>query len=58
MGKQVAKAQGEEKQQLLARTKELSAQVKQAEAAANQADESFTTRLRALRIISGLGLPT
>src|SRR5262245_58476782 len=33
MGKQIAKAQGDEKQSLLARTKELSEQVKTAEAA-------------------------
>ncbi|NNG19731.1 serine--tRNA ligase [Naumannella sp. ID2617S] len=48
LGKQVAKAQGEEKQQLLARTKELSGQVKQAEAASNQADADFTEQLKAL----------
>ncbi|GAB3705720.1 serine--tRNA ligase [Mariniluteicoccus flavus] len=48
MGKQVAKAQGEQKQELLARTKELSAQVKEAEAASNETDARFTDQLRAL----------
>ncbi|MGH3714328.1 MAG: serine--tRNA ligase [Micromonosporaceae bacterium] len=37
-GKQVAKAQGEEKQRLLARTKEMAQQVKAAEAAVNDAE--------------------
>jgi seryl-tRNA synthetase len=41
LGKQVAKAQGEEKQALLTRTKELSGAVKEAEAAQNAADEEF-----------------
>ncbi|MEH3067533.1 MAG: serine--tRNA ligase [Aeromicrobium erythreum] len=48
MGKQVAQAQGEEKQALLARTKELSAQVKAADADQAAAGEEFTTLLKAL----------
>jgi seryl-tRNA synthetase len=48
MGKQVAQAQGEEKQALLARTKELSAQVKAAEADQVSAGEEFTTLLKSL----------
>lgn len=48
MGKQVAKAQGDEKQQLLARTKELSTQVKAAEAEQGAAAADFTTLLKAL----------
>ncbi len=48
MGKQVAQAQGEEKQALLARTKELSAQVKAAEAAQNEAVARFTELLKAM----------
>jgi seryl-tRNA synthetase len=41
LGKQIPKAQGEEKQQLLARTKELSEQVKAAEATAKEAEAEF-----------------
>lgn len=41
LGKQVAKAQGEEKQTLLTRTKELSAQVKQADADRDEAVRRF-----------------
>lgn len=41
LGKQVAKAQGEEKQRLLARTKELAQQVKAAELAGTQADAAL-----------------
>ena len=48
MGKQVAQAQGEQKQELLARTKELSAKVKEADAARAEADDAFTTLLKAL----------
>ncbi|MQA26237.1 MAG: serine--tRNA ligase [Micromonosporaceae bacterium] len=40
-GKQVAKAQGEDKQQLLARTKDLAQQVKAAEAAVTEADAAL-----------------
>jgi seryl-tRNA synthetase len=48
MGKQVAQAQGDEKQQLLTRTKELSAQVKAADAEQTAAGEAFTALLKAL----------
>ncbi len=48
VGKLIAKAQGEEKQALLTQTKELSAQVKEAEAAQNEAAEAFDALLRAL----------
>ncbi|MEH3034374.1 MAG: serine--tRNA ligase [Aeromicrobium erythreum] len=48
LGKQVAQAQGDEKQRLLARTKELSAEVKAADAARAEADEAFTTLLKSL----------
>ncbi|TSD64437.1 serine--tRNA ligase [Aeromicrobium piscarium] len=41
LGKQVAKAQGEEKQALLTRTKELSAQVKQTDADRDEAGRHF-----------------
>ncbi|MGN6575507.1 MAG: serine--tRNA ligase [Nocardioides sp.] len=41
LGKQVAKAQGEEKQALLARTKALALDVKRAEAAQNDAEETY-----------------
>src|SRR6478609_114939 len=40
LGKQIAQAQGEEKAELLARTKELAAEVKSAEAAQAGADET------------------
>ena len=42
LGKDVAKAQGEEKQALLARTKELAAEVKRLQAVANEADETLS----------------
>lgn len=48
LGKQVAKAAGEEKQQLLARTKELSAQVKAANTASDEAGARFDELIRAL----------
>jgi seryl-tRNA synthetase len=48
VGKLIAKAQGDEKQALLTQTKELSAQVKAAEAAQNEAAEAFDALLRAL----------
>src|SRR5690606_20489242 len=41
LGKQVAKAKGDEKQELLARTKELAQQVKAAEAAVTEADATL-----------------
>jgi len=48
VGKLIAQAQGEEKQALLAQTKQLSVQVKEAEAVQNEAAEAFDTLLRAL----------
>ena len=48
VGKQIAQAEGDEKQSLLAQTKELSAQVKAAEAAQAEAGEAFDALLRAL----------
>ncbi|MGI8986742.1 MAG: serine--tRNA ligase [Nocardioidaceae bacterium] len=48
LGKQIPRAQGEQKQTLLARTKELSAQVKTAEAAQNEADREFRELAMAL----------
>lgn len=45
MGKQVAQAQGEEKQELLARTKELSTEVKAAEAAQGEAEAAWQEAL-------------
>ncbi len=41
LGKQIPQAQGDEKQELLARTKALSAEVKKAELAQTEADEAF-----------------
>jgi seryl-tRNA synthetase len=41
LGKQIPRAQGEEKQALLARTKTLSAEVKAAEAAQDEAEEAY-----------------
>ncbi len=57
MGKQVAKAQGEEKQALLARTKELSAQVKETEAAMKTADADFEELLKTLPNLVIAGVP-
>lgn len=48
LGKQIGRATGEEKQQLLERTKALAAQVKEHEAASKEADAAFTTTLRTL----------
>ena len=48
MGKQVAKASGDEKEQLLARTKELAAQVKSANAASEKAGARFDELIRSL----------
>jgi seryl-tRNA synthetase len=48
MGKQVAQAKGEEKAALLAQVKDLSAAVKDAEAAQVAAEESWTTALKAI----------
>ena len=57
MGKQVARAQGEEREQLLARTKELAAEVKAAEAAGNEADERFTSLMKQVGNIVLDGVP-
>ncbi len=48
LGKLIPKAQGDEKQQLLARTKELSHQVKDAEAAQADAAETFDRLVKSL----------
>lgn len=48
LGKLIPKATGEEKQQLLARTKELSQQVKEAEAAQSEAAETFERLMKTL----------
>lgn len=47
-GKQIAAATGEEKQSLLARTKELSAEVKAADAAKDETAKAFETLLKSL----------
>lgn len=48
LGKEVARAQGEEKTALLEKTKELAQGVKDAEAAQNQANEQFEALLKSL----------
>jgi seryl-tRNA synthetase len=48
LGAQIPKAQGDEKQALLARTKELSAAVKQAEAAQGAAEETYRAAMTAI----------
>jgi seryl-tRNA synthetase len=48
MGKDVAKAQGEQKQALLARTKELAAQVKALQATADEAQVELDTLMRTI----------
>jgi len=48
MGKEVARAQGEEKQQLLARVKDVAAQVKRAEAVQAAAEEEWTEALKTI----------
>ncbi|WP_425307898.1 serine--tRNA ligase [Ammonicoccus fulvus] len=57
MGKQVAKASGDEKQALLARTKELAAQVKETEAAMKTADADFEELLKTLPNLVIAGVP-
>jgi seryl-tRNA synthetase len=52
LGGQVAKAQGEEKQALLARTKALSAEVKQLEEAQRAADQAWTGALKRIHNIT------
>jgi seryl-tRNA synthetase len=48
LGKQIPQARGEEKQELLARTKTLSAEVKKAEAAQTEAEEAYRACLMAI----------
>jgi seryl-tRNA synthetase len=48
LGKQIAQAQGEEKQALLERTRTLSADVKKAEAAQSEAEEAFRACLMSI----------
>ena len=48
MGKQVARAQGEEKQALLARTKQLAAEVRSLQAAADEAQAELDTLVRTI----------
>jgi seryl-tRNA synthetase len=48
LGKQIPKAQGEEKQELLARTKTLSAAVKEAEAAQAEAEQAYRELVRSI----------
>lgn len=57
MGKQVARAQGEEKQALLARTKELATQVKETEAASKAAAVEFDELLKLLPNLVIDGVP-
>ncbi len=57
LGGLIPKAQGEEKQQLLARTKELSAQVKEAEAAQTAAAEAFDVAMKKLPNIASPEAP-
>jgi len=56
-GKQVAQAQGEEKQALLARTKEMAARVKQLQADADSAQASLGTLIRQVGNIVEDGVP-
>jgi seryl-tRNA synthetase len=57
LGKQIPKAQGDEKQSLLARTKELSGAVKQAETAQSAADEELRALWLALPNIADEDAP-
>jgi seryl-tRNA synthetase len=57
LGKQVAKASGDEKSALLARTKELAAEVKTAEAAASAADEALKAAQLAVPNLVQAGVP-
>lgn len=58
LGKQVAKAQGDDKQALLARTKELAAGVKQAQAASDEAKATFDALMKQLGNLVIDGVPT
>ncbi|HEX5525364.1 MAG TPA: serine--tRNA ligase [Pedococcus sp.] len=57
MGKQVAQAQGEAKQALLAQTKEMAARVKTLQAAAGEAEELLDTLVRRIGNIIEPGVP-
>jgi seryl-tRNA synthetase len=57
LGKLIPKAQGEEKQQLLARTKELSQQVKDAEAAQIEAAEAFDRLIKSVPNLASADAP-
>ncbi|MCW2839273.1 MAG: serine--tRNA ligase [Aeromicrobium sp.] len=57
LGKLIPKAQGDEKQQLLARTKELSQQVKDAEAAQTEAGETFERLMKTLPNLASADAP-
>ncbi|KGN40361.1 serine--tRNA ligase [Knoellia aerolata] len=57
MGKDVARAQGDEKQALLARTKELAAQVKANQAAADEAAAELATLTRTIGNVIEDGVP-
>jgi seryl-tRNA synthetase len=57
MGKQVAQAQGDEKQALLARTKEIAAQVKANQSAADEAAEELATLQRSIGNVIEDGVP-
>ena len=48
LGKQIAKAQGEEKQELLARTKTLASDVREAEAAQDTAEQAYRELLKSI----------
>ncbi len=57
LGKSVATAQGEAKQAILAQTKELSARVKELEAAAHEADASYLSAMKKLGNLVIDGVP-
>lgn len=57
-GKQVAQAQGDEKQALLAQVKQLAADVKDLEAAQSEADEAWTSALKAIPNVVADETPT
>lgn len=57
LGKLIPRAQGEEKQALLAQTKTLSAEVKEAEAAQLAAEEAWQTGLRSIPNLAALEAP-
>jgi seryl-tRNA synthetase len=57
MGKQVAQAEGEAKQALLAQTKEIAARVKSLQAAADEAEELLDTLVRRIGNVIEPGVP-